>query len=53
MADRPSPSGYRGIDKRADAKGGVTWHVAMRPGKLERDAQTWGRSHHNGDIAST
>ena len=26
-------AGYRGIDKRADAKGGVTWHVAMRPGK--------------------
>jgi IS5 family transposase len=26
-------AGYRRIDKRADAKGGVTWHVAMRPGK--------------------
>jgi IS5 family transposase len=26
-------AGYRGIDKRTDAKGGVTWHVAMRPGK--------------------
>ena len=24
---------YRGIDKSADAMGGVTWHVAMRPGK--------------------
>src|SRR5450759_304163 len=26
-------AGYQGIDKRADAKPGVTWHVAMRPGK--------------------
>jgi transposase, IS5 family len=26
-------AGYQGIDKRADAKAGVTWHVTMRPGK--------------------
>ena len=26
-------AGYRGIDKRCDANPGVTWHVAMRPGK--------------------
>jgi transposase, IS5 family len=26
-------AGYQGIDKRADAKTDVTWHVAMRPGK--------------------
>ena len=26
-------AGYQGIDKRPDAKAGVTWHVAMRPGK--------------------
>jgi IS5 family transposase len=26
-------AGYRGADKRPDAKPGVTWHVAMRPGK--------------------
>ncbi len=26
-------AGYQGIAKRADAKGGVTWHIAMRPGK--------------------
>ena len=26
-------SGYQGADKRPDAKEGVDWHVAMRPGK--------------------
>jgi transposase, IS5 family len=26
-------AGYQGIDKRPDAKPGVTWHVAMRNGK--------------------
>jgi transposase, IS5 family len=26
-------AGYQGIDKRPDAKPGVTWHIAMRPGK--------------------
>ena len=26
-------AGYQGIDKRPDARGHVTWHVAMRPGK--------------------
>ena len=26
-------AGYKGIDKRPGAKTGVTWHVAMRPGK--------------------
>ena len=26
-------AGYQGVDKRPDAKPGVTWHVAMRPGK--------------------
>ena len=33
-------AGYQGITKRADAKAGVTWHVAMRPGKrraLDKD----------------
>lgn len=26
-------AGYQGVEKRPDAKAGVTWHVAMRPGK--------------------
>lgn len=26
-------AGYQGIEKRSDAKPGVTWHIAMRPGK--------------------
>jgi IS5 family transposase len=26
-------AGYQGADKRSDAKEGVNWHVAMRPGK--------------------
>ncbi|MDP2255359.1 MAG: IS5 family transposase [Polaromonas sp.] len=26
-------AGYQGIDKRPDARTGVTWHIAMRPGK--------------------
>jgi IS5 family transposase len=26
-------AGYQGVDKRADAKKKVTWHIAMRPGK--------------------
>jgi transposase, IS5 family len=26
-------AGYQGVDKRADAKQGVRWHIAMRPGK--------------------
>ena len=26
-------AGYQGIDKRPNAKAGVSWHVAMRPGK--------------------
>lgn len=26
-------AGYQGIAKRPDAKGSVTWHIAMRPGK--------------------
>jgi len=26
-------AGYQGIDKRADARADVTWHVALRPGK--------------------
>jgi IS5 family transposase len=25
-------AGYQGVEKRPDAKAGVTWHVAMRPG---------------------
>jgi len=28
-----SDTGYEGIEKRADAKTGVAWHVVMRPGK--------------------
>lgn len=33
-------AGYQGIEKRPDAKTGVTWHIAMRPGKrkaLDKD----------------
>jgi transposase, IS5 family len=26
-------AGYQGVDKRPDAKQGVRWHIAMRPGK--------------------
>ena len=26
-------AGFQGIAKRADARGGVTWHIAMRQGK--------------------
>ena len=26
-------AGYQGVEKRADAKDDVTWHIAMRPGK--------------------
>ena len=26
-------AGYQGVDKRPDARDGVTWHIAMRPGK--------------------
>jgi IS5 family transposase len=26
-------AGYQGIEKRPDVKAGVTWHIAMRPGK--------------------
>jgi IS5 family transposase len=26
-------AGYQGVDKRPDAKQGVKWHIAMRPGK--------------------
>ena len=29
-------AGYQGLDKRLDAKTGITWHVAMRPGKLKK-----------------
>ena len=29
-------AGYQGIDKRADAKTGITWHIAMRPGKRKK-----------------
>lgn len=29
-------AGYQGIDKRPDAKAGMTWHVAMRPGKRKK-----------------
>ena len=31
--DAYGDAGYQGIHKRPDAKLGVTWHVAMRPGK--------------------
>lgn len=37
-------AGYQGANKRGDAKAGVTWHVAMRPGKrkaLNKD-EPWG-----------
>lgn len=38
-------AGYQGADKRPDAKPGVTWHVAMRPGKRKQLDQThaWAR----------
>ena len=26
-------AGYQGVHKRPDARAGVTWHIAMRPGK--------------------
>ena len=26
-------AGYQGVDKRPDAQKGVTWHIAMYPGK--------------------
>lgn len=26
-------AGYQGVDKRADGKAGIQWHIAMRPGK--------------------
>jgi IS5 family transposase len=29
-------AGYQGIDKRADAKTGIAWHIAMRPGKRKK-----------------
>ena len=29
-------AGYQGIDKRPDAKPGITWHIAMRPGKRKK-----------------
>ena len=29
-------AGYQGIDKRADARTGITWHIAMRPGKRKK-----------------
>ena len=36
-------AGYQGIDKRADAKTGIAWHIAMRLGKrkkLNQDNET-------------
>jgi IS5 family transposase len=27
---------YQGIEKRPDAKAGVLWHIAMRPGKRKK-----------------
>jgi IS5 family transposase len=32
-ADAFGDAGYRGIEKRPDAKADVSWHVAMRPGR--------------------
>jgi IS5 family transposase len=29
-------AGYQGVDKRADARPGVHWHIAMRPGKRKQ-----------------
>jgi len=37
-------AGYQGAHKRADAKPGVNWHVAMRPGK-RRALDKTRRSH--------
>jgi IS5 family transposase len=39
-------AGYRGIDKRADAKADVTWHVAMRPGERGVAANSGLWRHH-------
>ena len=33
-------AGYQGVDKRPDTKAGVTWHVAMRPGKRKELSKT-------------
>jgi len=35
-------AGYQGIERRPDAKAGVTWHVAMRPGKRKALDKTVG-----------
>ena len=32
-ATEAADAGYRGANKRPEAKGDVNWHVAMRPGK--------------------
>ena len=32
-ADGFGDAGYQGVHKRLDARAGVTWHIAMRPGK--------------------
>ena len=32
-ADGFGDAGYQGVHKRPDARAGVTWHIAMRPGK--------------------
>jgi transposase, IS5 family len=29
-------AGYQGVDKRPDANTGITWHIAMRPGKRKK-----------------
>ena len=29
-------AGYQGVDKRPDAKGSATWHIAMGPGKRKK-----------------
>ncbi len=31
--DAYGDAGYQGVDKRPDARKGVAWHIAMRPGK--------------------
>lgn len=33
-------AGYRGADKRPDARAGVSWNIAMRPGKRRMLDQT-------------
>jgi IS5 family transposase len=39
-------AGYRGADKRPDARAGVSWNIAMRPGKRRTLADQTDRGPH-------